>query len=70
MASSHCIFINFGGLLLVLDLGLDDFVIEGGSELGQDTRLLNRECVCALERVLFAGVHVAELNACDCEGAS
>ena len=70
MASSHCVIIDFLGLLLIFDFGLDDLVVKSSSELRQDACLLKRERICAFKGVFFAVVNVGELNTCDSEGTS
>ena len=68
MAASHCIFIALLGLLLTHDLGLNDLVVDDGLELGQQSCLLKRKGIRALNRIFVHKVHIGELYVRDCGG--
>ena len=62
MPSSDRVFILLLGHTFVLDLGSHDLVVNCGLEFCENTRLLQRESVGALEGTFTARVDVGELN--------
>ena len=49
-------------MLLLFDVGHDCLTVDGGLELGEDRRFVDREDVFALHWALLVRVHVGQLN--------
>mmetsp|Transcript_46453 Transcript_46453/g.61534 ORF Transcript_46453/g.61534 Transcript_46453/m.61534 type:complete len:262 (+) Transcript_46453:1898-2683(+) len=70
LAATDSIFVLLLGLLLVLDFGLNNAVVNAGLELGDRGALLNREGVGALERGGSARIEISQLHFSGSVGAS